>query len=70
VIWERRHELGLSQEEAAFACGLDRSYFGTLERGEHQPRYVMLLRVARGLGLRADVLLARALEYGPKEDRL
>lgn len=33
-VRELRKEKGYSQEGFAIACGLDRSYFGSVERGE------------------------------------
>jgi transcriptional regulator with XRE-family HTH domain len=46
-----REAQGLSQESVALGCGLDRSYFGGIERGEHN---VNLEKIAMSL----DVHLA------------
>ena len=35
AIKELRLDLGLSQETLAFEAGIDRSYIGGIERGEH-----------------------------------
>jgi transcriptional regulator with XRE-family HTH domain len=40
--------------------GLDRSYFGTIERGEFNVTLATLLKVAAGLGMSASTLLRRA----------
>lgn len=40
---------GLSQEAVALASGLDRSYFGGIERGEHNVAVVNLERIAIAL---------------------
>jgi len=60
VIRARRHELGLTQEDAAWVCGLQRAHFGALERGESAPRYRTLLAIARALDMPPDVLVRRA----------
>lgn len=49
-IRARRRELGLSQEDLAHNAGLDRSYVGRIERGEHNLTFVSLVKVARALG--------------------
>ena len=46
-----RHKRGLSQEALAFRCGLDRTYFGGVERGERNISLQNIDRIARGLGL-------------------
>lgn len=60
AIWARRYELGMTQEDAAWACRLGRAHFGAVERGECSPTYLTLLEIARGLDLEPDVLLRRA----------
>ena len=44
-----REKQGLSQESVALACGLDRSYFGGVERGEHNVGVVNLEKIAIAL---------------------
>ena len=41
----------MSQEGLAHAAGLDRSYVGRIERGEHNLTFVSLVRIARALGI-------------------
>jgi len=48
-IRERRRELGLSQEALAHVAGLDRSYVGRIERGEHNLTFIALVRLARAM---------------------
>jgi transcriptional regulator with XRE-family HTH domain len=43
----RRRKLGLSQEEFADLCGLDRTYVGGIERGERNLALVNIEKVAR-----------------------
>lgn len=52
-IRARRRELGLSQEGLAHEAGLDRSYVGRIERGEHNLTFASLIRLARAM--RCDV---------------
>ena len=44
ALRRRRQKLGVSQEEFADQCGLDRTYVGGIERGE---RNVALVNVAK-----------------------
>lgn len=45
-----RRELAMSQERLAHEAGLDRSYVGRVERGEHNLTFVSLVKIARALG--------------------
>jgi len=45
TLREFRKELGLSQEEYAFRCGLDRTYISGLERGVRNPTYQVICRL-------------------------
>ena len=55
----RRHRLdkGVSQEELAHRCDLDRSYVSGIERGVRNPTVVVLERIAKVLGVETMVLL-------------
>lgn len=50
----------VSQEALAIAAGLDRSYVGSVERGETNVGYSTLHRLAAAFGLRASDLVRRA----------
>jgi len=52
-IRARRRMLGMTQEGLAHEAGLDRSYVGRIERGEHNLTFVALVRLARAM--RCDV---------------
>jgi transcriptional regulator with XRE-family HTH domain len=45
---------GYSQEDCALKCGLDRSYYGAIERGEYNLTILNLLKIAKALHV--DVL--------------
>lgn len=46
-----RKSAGISQEELADRCQIDRTYVGTIERGEKSPTLNTVARLARGLHL-------------------
>jgi transcriptional regulator with XRE-family HTH domain len=48
-IRKLREARGMSQEEAARVIGLDRSYYGRIERGTVNVSALNLLRIAAGL---------------------
>jgi len=49
ALRERRHKLGVSQEEFADICGLDRTYVGGIERGERNVAIINIEKLARAL---------------------
>jgi transcriptional regulator with XRE-family HTH domain len=55
-----RKEQGISQEAFALKCGLDRSYFGAVERGERNVSLTNILRIAEALEIRPAALFDRA----------
>lgn len=54
---ELRHQQGLSQEALAFACGLDRTYIGGVERGERNISLINIYKVAAALQIAPGDLL-------------
>lgn len=54
-----RRERGIAQETFAARAGLDRSYFGAIERGEFNVTLDTLVKIAAGLGVRPSTLLRR-----------
>jgi transcriptional regulator with XRE-family HTH domain len=60
TIRELRLKLNLSQEAFADEAGLDRSYIGGIERGEHNLALVSLIKISATLGLTAYQLLHKA----------
>jgi len=49
ALRKRRHKLGVSQEEFADLCGLDRTYIGGIERGERNLALVNIEKLAKAL---------------------
>ena len=58
-IRQLREGQGLSQESVALASGLDRSYFGGVERGEHNVAVINLEKIAVALNIKIVDLFER-----------
>lgn len=56
-VADRRHELGLSQEQAAEAIGLHWTYLGQVERGRRNVTLLNIVKIAHGLGVDAGALM-------------
>jgi transcriptional regulator with XRE-family HTH domain len=50
-VRELRKHMGLSQEALALACNLDRSYIGSVERGERNISLLNILKISEALGI-------------------
>lgn len=48
-VRKRRRKLGVSQEEFADMCSLDRTYIGGIERGERNVSLINIGKIAKGL---------------------
>lgn len=55
-----RERKGLSQEELAHRAGVHRTYVGGVERGERNPTVESLKKIADGLGVAPEEVLAEA----------
>jgi Predicted transcriptional regulators len=53
---ELRKERGLSQEDFAARCGLDRTYVSGMERGVRNPSLAVIDTLAVALGIRLEEL--------------
>lgn len=52
-----RRQKGISQEDLALACDLDRAFVGTVERGQRNISLVNIYKIARGLNVPARELM-------------
>lgn len=67
AVREARLKQGISQEEAASRGGIDRAYFGAIERAAKTPTVNMIFRVSQAVGRRPSQLLTRAEAILTKE---
>ena len=58
VIRAMREKAQVAQDAFALVAGIDRSYYGKLERGERQPSLGLILRVSEALGVSAAEIVA------------
>ena len=49
AVRTHRKSLGYSQEAFGDACGIDRSYMGGIERGQHNLALINILKIVRAL---------------------
>jgi len=56
-IRELRTEADLSQEKLSFSCDLDRTYIGSVERGERNISVLNLRKIAKALKVNPTDLL-------------
>ena len=59
-IRELRKEKGFSQESFAYEVGLDRTYMGSVERGERNIAALNLIRIAKTLKVEVGSLFPAA----------
>lgn len=56
-IRELRNKINLSQEKLSYACDLDRTYIGSVERGERNISVINLQKIANALSIEVHILL-------------
>jgi len=57
AVRKRRQKIGVSQEEFADLCGLDRTYVGGVERGERNIGLINVEKIARAFQISLSDLL-------------
>jgi transcriptional regulator with XRE-family HTH domain len=60
AIRQLREERGISQEVFALKCGIDRSHYGGMERGERNPSLTTIIKIAAALDVQPSEIHARA----------
>ena len=55
-----RKSQGVSQEELAHRSEIDRSYMSAIERGTQNPGVMMMVKIAKAMGIPVSELFARA----------
>ena len=60
VVRAERNSQGISQEALADLAGIDRSYMGGIERGEHNVALINIQRIASALEITISELMSRA----------
>lgn len=58
AVRRSRKERGISQEELALRCEIDRSYMGSIERGEQNSGLLHIAKIAKALNMKIDELMA------------
>jgi transcriptional regulator with XRE-family HTH domain len=61
AIRMQRTRRRLTQDRAAVRAGMHRSQFGAIERGENNPTFLTLVRIAGALGVPVDRLIRDAI---------
>lgn len=51
IVRKKRESLNLTQREVAVRSNMDRNYIGMVERGERNPSYLSLIKIAQGLNM-------------------
>jgi transcriptional regulator with XRE-family HTH domain len=63
-----RKARGYSQEAFGDACGIDRSYMGGIERGEHNLALINILKIVAALGMQPSEFF-QAMDQPMKRSR-
>lgn len=61
AVRDARRARGYSQEAFGDVCGMDRSYMGGIERGEHNIALLNILKIIEALGMKPSEFF-RALD--------
>lgn len=57
-VKKARIEAGVSQEELAWQCEIDRTYISKIERGIANPSFLVLVKIAEILKIRINVIIS------------
>lgn len=65
AVKQRRHELGISQEELSFRAGLHRTYVSDIERGSRNTSLENIEKLTKALEISVSALFAN---YGIEKE--
>jgi transcriptional regulator with XRE-family HTH domain len=60
AVRRARKERGVSQEDLALKCDIDRSYMGSIERGEQNSGLLHIAKIAKALDIKLAELMTKA----------
>ena len=72
AVRDVRRRVHISQEELGYLSGLHRTYVGGIERGERNPSWMNIVKLAQALKVAPSELVTRAEAYGwvaPADER-
>lgn len=58
LLKNNRIKCGLSQEELAFRCDLDRTYISLLERGKRKPTLSVIFKICNNLNIKPTAFIS------------
>jgi transcriptional regulator with XRE-family HTH domain len=64
VLKKLRTTAGLSQEELARLCSLDRTFISLMERGQRQPSLTTIFTIAQALDITPSEMIAFVERHG------
>lgn len=70
VVRARRLEMDISQEALSSLASVERSHMGKIERGEHLPNLVLILRLAQALEIKPGKLIDATEDLMGNSDKL
>ena len=62
ALREIRIQMGFSQEKLGNVALIERSHVGKIERGQHLPNFVLIIKLANALSVKPGVIVDRAAE--------
>ena len=62
ILKSERLKKGISQEQLALDCNLDRTFISMLERGQRQPSLTSILTLSTSLEIPAHELIKQTME--------
>ncbi len=64
AVRDARRHARISQEELGYLSGMHRPYVGGIERGERNPSWINIVKLAQALKVPPSELVTRAEAYG------